>query len=80
MLTPLLITLHVEIIILGILDGLQWLNLPILFVAFAILFFYGAVRFSTPLSAFLHSFRAGPSNSWPAVDQLCRYEFAGKSR
>ncbi|KIJ95121.1 hypothetical protein K443DRAFT_639567 [Laccaria amethystina LaAM-08-1] len=39
MLTLLLITLPVEIIFLGILDGLEWLNLPILSVAFGIVFF-----------------------------------------
>ena len=42
MLTLLFITLPAEIIFLGILDGLDWLiiNLPILFVAFAIVFFF----------------------------------------
>ena len=45
MLTLLLITLPVEVIFLGIVDSLQWLNLPILFAAFAIVFFCCAVRF-----------------------------------
>lgn len=49
MLTLLLITLPVEIVFLGILDGLKWLDLPILFVAFAIVFFCCAVRFSFSL-------------------------------
>ena len=39
MLALLLITLPVEIIFLGILDGLQWLKLPILFVALRLCFF-----------------------------------------
>ena len=78
MLMLLLITLPVEIIFLGALDGLDWLNLPFLFVAFAIVFFCYAVR-PPPLSAFLHSFRTGRSISWPVVDQLCRYEIARKS-
>jgi solute carrier family 41 len=58
MLTLLLITLPVEVVFLGILDGLEWLKLPILFVGFAIVFFCCAVRLSfffpcprSPLSA-----------------------------
>ena len=49
MLMLLLITLLVEIILLGALDGLDWLNLPILFVAFAIVFFCCVVRSPSPL-------------------------------
>ena len=46
----LLITLPVEIIFLGILDGLQWLNLPILFVAFVIVLFFVVLWvFSSPV-------------------------------
>lgn len=43
MLTLLFITLPVEVVFLSVLDGLGWLNLPILFVAFSILFFCIAV-------------------------------------
>lgn len=56
MLTLLLITLPVEIIFLGILDGLEWLNLPILFVAFAIVFFCCAVIVSLVVARFLTDF------------------------
>ena len=52
MLMLLLITLPVEIIFLGILDGLDWLNLPILFVAFAIVFFCCVVRSPLPPFSF----------------------------
>ena len=55
MLTLLLITLPVEVIFLGILDGLQWLNLPIVFVAFAIVFFCCAVRFFPPVFQLFNS-------------------------
>lgn len=44
MLTLLLITLPVEVVFLGILMGLGWLDLPILFVLFSVLFFCFAVR------------------------------------
>ena len=79
MLTLLLITLPAEIIFLGILDGLDWLNLPILFVALRFYFFCCAVHSPSLFSTFLHLFRTGPGVSWTLVDQLRRYEIARKS-
>lgn len=46
MITLLLVTLPVEVIFLTILHGLGWLNLPFLFIAFSVVFFCCAVRFS----------------------------------
>ena len=43
MLTLLLVTIPVEIVFLTILDILGWLNLPLLFVTFSIVFFACAV-------------------------------------
>ena len=45
MLTLLIVTIPVEIIFLTILDILGWLNLPLLFVTFSIVFFACAVSF-----------------------------------
>ena len=45
MLTLLIVTIPVEIIFLTILDTLDWLNLPLLFVSFSVVFFACAVSF-----------------------------------
>lgn len=49
MITLLVITLPVEVVFLSILDGLGWLNLPLLFVVFSIAFFCCAVSLSCDL-------------------------------
>ncbi|KDR81991.1 hypothetical protein GALMADRAFT_240399 [Galerina marginata CBS 339.88] len=56
MITLLVITLPVEVIFLGILDGLGWLNLPFLFVVFSIGFFCCAVLASLIIAHLLTNF------------------------
>ncbi|CAA7260901.1 unnamed protein product [Cyclocybe aegerita] len=56
MITLLVITIPVEMIFLSILNALDWLNLPILFVAFSILFFCVAVFASLVIARLLTNF------------------------
>ncbi|RDB19190.1 Solute carrier family 41 member 1 [Hypsizygus marmoreus] len=56
MITLLFITLPVEVIFLAVLHGLGWLRLPMLFVAFSVVFFFLAVLISLYVARFLTNF------------------------